>query len=297
MKRFIKNLLKYVIRHLETLLPDKLYLQIRYYKRFHKFCDFNNPITYNEKLQWLKLYDRKPEYTSMVDKFEVKKIVADKIGKEYIIPTLGVWNSFDDIDFEQLPKQFVLKCTHDSGGLVIVKDKSNFERKEAKNKIMSSLKRNYYWHGREWAYKNIKPRIIAEQYLSSFEGQELVEYKIFCFNGIPKIFMVCKGKGHSTERTNDFYDMNFELLPFTNGHPNSNKIVEKPKNFEKMEELAKKLSEGIPQVRVDFYDVNGKIYFGELTFFHWGGMMPFNPPEWDRKIGEWIQLSNKMEGK
>lgn len=292
MKDTIKGIKKYLIRKCEAIIPDKLYLQIKYYKRFHKFCDFKNPVTYNEKLQWLKLYDRRPEYTNMVDKYEVKKIVADKIGQEYVIPTLGVWNKFDEIDFEQLPKQFVIKCTHDSGGVVIVKDKDKFDRKKAKKKINFSLKCNYYWHGREWAYKNVRPRILAEKYIAN-QGGGLDEYKFFCFNGEPKIVLVVKDRYKTGKPNNDFFDMNFKKLPFSNGYPNSHQPIKCPESFDKMKELAKVLSEGIPQIRVDFYNLNNQIYFGELTFAHWGGMKPFDPPEWDSKLGKWIKLPER----
>lgn len=250
-----------------------------------------DPITFNEKLQWLKLYDHKPVYTTMVDKYEAKQYVADRIGKEYIIPTLGVWDRFDEIDFSKLPDQFVLKCTHDSGGLVICKDKSQLDLDSARKKINNCLKRNYFWVGREWPYKNVKPRIIAEKYMEDPETKELRDYKFFCFNGVAKALFIASDRQTAGEETKfDFFDINFNHLPFTNGHPNAEIAPTKPDSFSEMVTLAEKLSKGIPHVRVDFYDVNGKVYFGELTFSHWSGFVPFRPKEWDEIFGSWIVL-------
>lgn len=281
-------------RGLFNFLSDKKYLEMRYKLRFGKKLDLENPLTYNEKLQWLKLYDRNPEYTKMVDKYEVKKYVADKIGEEYIIPTLGVWDKFEDIDFDKLPDQFVLKCTHDSGGIVICKDKSNLNKEKAKKKIEKGLKRNYYWSSREWPYKDVKPRIIAEKYMVDESGYELKDYKFFCFDGKVKVLFIATDRAVEGEETKfDFFDENFVHLPIKNGHENADKELACPEGFEKMKELAEKLSQGIPQLRVDFYNINGQIYFGETTFFHWSGMVPFEPEEWDYKFGEYIKLPNK----
>lgn len=272
-------------------MDDKRYLQKFFECKLGKKLNLNNPVTFNEKLQWLKLYDRKPNYTTMVDKYAVKKYVADIIGEEYIIPSLGVWNHFDEIDFDKLPTQFVLKCTHDSGGIVICNDKSNFDLKAAKRKIERSLKRNYYWPCREWPYKDVKPRIIAEEYLSIFEvGQELIEYKFFCFNGDPRLVLICKGNPHGSGRTNDFYDMDFKHLPVEVTYPNARERCLKPKEFNEMRDIARKLSLGIPHLRVDLYVANGKIYFGETTFFHDAGFCKFNPPEWDKYLGDMLEL-------
>lgn len=277
---------------------DEAYLKKAFRARFHRKLDLKDPKTYNEKLQWLKLYDRRPEYTPMVDKYEVKKYVADLIGEQYIIPTLGVWDSFHDIDFDALPDQFVLKCTHDSGGLVICRDKSALDKEKAKEKIERSLARNYYLHGREWPYKNVKPRIIAEQYMEDSETAELRDYKFFAFDGEVKALFIASERGSETEETKfDFFDAEFNHLPFLNGHPNAAVLPKKPQNFELMKQLASKLSRGIPQVRVDFYEANGRVYFGELTFSHWSGMMPFEPEEWDYTFGSWIKLPQKRDEK
>lgn len=287
----MKGLIKYIVKVFRRLIPDKLYIQRRYYKRFHKKCNLDNPVTYNEKLQWLKLYNRKQEYTKMVDKYDVKQYVSKLIGSEYIIPTLGVWDRFDDIDFDKLPNQFVLKCTHDSGGVIIVKDKKTFDKERARKKINSSMRFNYYWNGREWPYKNIKPRIIAEQYMVDDSGYELKDYKFFCFNGTPKCMLIATDRTDVNKETRfDYFDMDFNFLPFEWVYKNSHKKLVKPLAFDEMKEIAKTLSINIPHVRVDLYEVKGKVYFGELTFFHQGGMAPFKPQKWDVKLGEWIEL-------
>lgn len=283
------------IKHrLAQLLPDKIYLQIYYRRIFGRKLNLKDPKTFNEKIQWLKLYDRNPTYSKMVDKYEAKNYVENKIGKEYIIPTLGVWDEFDKINFSELPNQFVLKTTHDSGGVVIVKDKDKMNLVKTKKIIEDSLNNNYYLQGREWPYKNVKHRIIAEKYMVDESGYELKDYKFFCFNGIAKVMFIASDRQNTNEETKfDFFDMEFNHLPFTNGHPNSNKIIIKPKSFEKMKELAEILSEGIPQVRIDFYDINGNIYFGEMTFSHWSGFVPFIPDEWDYRLGSMINLPVK----
>ncbi len=277
-------------------IPDEPYLKLMYRVRMGKKLNLDNPQTFNEKIQWLKLHDRRPIYTTMVDKYEVKKYVADIIGEEYIIPTLGVWERFEDIDFDALPSQFVLKCTHDSGGLVICRDKDSLDIEAARKKINASLRTNFFWVGREWPYKNVKPRIIAEQYMEDEDDRELRDYKFFAFDGIAKALFIATDRGDETVDTKfDFYDMDFKHLDFTNGHPNSKHELRKPKNFDKMRELAEKLSTGIPQVRVDFYEVNGRLYFGEITLAHWSGMKPFVPEEWDSIFGDWIELPESYE--
>ena len=256
--------------------------------------DLDNPQTYNEKLQWQKLYDRRPEYTKMVDKYDAKEYVANIIGKEYIIPTLAVYDRVEDIDFDALPDQFVLKCTHDSGGIVICKDKSTLDIAAALKKLERGLKTNFYYQNREWPYKNVKPRIIAEQYMVDESGYELKDYKWFCFDGEPKALFIASDRGSDKEETKfDFFDMDFNHLPFTNGHPNASRPIMKPAGFDKMKELAAKLSKGLMQARIDFYDINGQVYFGEITFFHWSGMKPFVPREWDYIFGSYIKLPGK----
>lgn len=291
-KNYVKiKLLKIFAR----FFPDKTYLKQFFLLSMGYKLNLDAPQTYNEKLQWLKLYDRNPDYTKMVDKYEVKKYVANIIGEEYIIPTIGIFNSVDEIDYDALPSRFVLKCTHDSGGIVICKDKSTFDIKEAKTILSNGLKRNYYYINREWPYKNVKPRIIVEKYMEDESG-ELRDYKIFCFDGEPKAMFIATDRFDKNEETKfDFFDMDFNHLPFTNGHPNATKKIERPKGFETMKKLAEKVSQGLPHVRVDFYDINGNIYFGEITFFHWSGMKPFNPKEWDYKFGSWLKLPMKNQ--
>ena len=272
-------------------MSDETFLRMQFRNVFGRELDLDSPSTYSEKLQWLKLYDRNPRYTELVDKYEVKKIVGESIGNEYIIPTLGVWNRFDEIDFYKLPQKFVLKCTHDSGGLIICNDKEKLDIVAAKRKIEKCLKNDYYMQNREWPYKNVKPRIIAEQYMVDESGYELKDYKIFCFNGKAKAMFIATDRGDTnTETKFDFYDMEFNHLPLINGHPNSMVEIKKPKCLDHMIELAEKLSQGIPQVRVDFYEIDGKVYFGEITFFHWSGFKKFEPEEWDYKFGSWIDL-------
>lgn len=279
--------IKYALRY----LPDDIYIQLYYFSHFKHFANLKNPKTYNEKLNWLKLNDRKELYTKLVDKYEVKKYVANLIGEEYIIPTLGVWEKFDDIDFDVLPDKFVLKCTHDSEGLVIVRDKKNFDKKAAKEKIENALKLNFYYIGREWPYKNIKPQIIAEKYMEDKIDGELRDYKFFCFSGKAKVMFVASDRNKDNTKF-DFYDMDFNHLCIKQHYPNAGN-VRKPITFNKMIELSEILASGLPHVRVDFYEVDGKCYFGEMTFYHFSGFMPFKPNKWDEILGDWLKLPDK----
>ena len=283
--------MKEIIKEISKIFPDELYLKIKYFIKLKRRLNLKNPERYNEKIQWLKLHDRNPDYTKLVDKYEVKEIIKEILGEEYIIPTLGVYNRFDDIDFDKLPKQFVIKCTHDSGGLVIVEDKKKLDKNKAKEKINRCLKRNYYYGTREWPYKNVKPRIIIEKYITDESKKELKDYKFFVFDGKVKLMFIATDRNSQNETCFDFYDEKFNHLPFTNGHPNSLKKLNKPQNFEKMINLAEKIGRNMKHVRVDFYNVNGKILFGEITFYHWSGMKKFEPDEWDYKIGKLINLS------
>ena len=288
-KGFLKKKLLYLIA---PLIPDEPYLKILFLWENGYKLNLVNPKTFNEKLQWLKLNDKNPTYTKMVDKYEAKDFVAGIIGDSYIIPTLAIYNNIDEIDFDALPNQFVLKCTHDSGGIVICKDKPHLNVKEAKDLLSRGLKKNYYLQNREWPYKNVKPRLIAEQYMEDETG-ELRDFKFFCFDGEVKALFIASDRTKDVETKFDFFDENFNHLPFTNGHPNADVPPTKPVCFEEMKKLAAKLSKGIPHVRVDFYEIRGKVYFGEMTFFHWSGMRPFSPYEWDLTFGDWIKLPNK----
>lgn len=272
-------------------LTDKKYLELEFKKNLGHRLNLSNPETYNEKLQWIKLYDRNPLYTKLVDKYAVKDYVSEKIGSKYIIPTYGVWDRFEDIDFNSLPKQFVLKCTHDSGGIYICKDKDLLDYSSAQRIINQSLKRNYYMSGREWPYKNVKPRVLAEAFMEDELTKELRDYKFFAFDGEVKALFIATDRQTPNEDVKfDFYDKEFHHLDLRHGHKNSDKMISKPECFDEMISISEILSKGLPEVRVDLYEVNGNIYFGELTFFHHGGFMPFDPPEWDHTFGEWIKL-------
>lgn len=229
----------------------------------------------------------------MVDKYEVRKYIAEKIGDKYLIPLLGIYDKFEDIDFDKLPYQFVLKCTHDSGSVIFCKDKKNFDRKDVEKKLKKHLKQNFYWPGREWIYKNIKPRIIAEQYMVDESGTELKDYKIMCFNGEPKCSFVCNERFSRTGLKVTFFDLNWNVMPFIRHYPKSNIQIEKPNRYDEMLALSKVLARETYFLRVDFYEINQKIYIGELTFYPGNGTEEFSPPEWDRILGDWITLPKK----
>lgn len=277
------------VKYMLRFLPDGMYIQIYYFAHFKRFANLRNPQTYNEKLNWLKLHDRNSLYTKLVDKFEVKEYVTPIIGQEHIIPTLGVWDRFDDIDFDKLPDQFVLKCTHDSEGLVIVKDKSTMDKAAAKEKIEAALKQNFYYIGREWPYKDVKPRIIAEKYMEDRVDGELRDYKFFCFNGEPKAMFIASDRASDYVKF-DYFNLDFKHLDIKQKYPHADKSLRKPETFNKMVELSRTLSKGFPHVRVDFYEVEGHLYFGELTFYHFSGFMPFEPDKWDYIFGKWLKL-------
>lgn len=287
-------ILLFLLNKTARIFPDKLFLELKYRLVMGQKLDLKNPKTFNEKLQWLKLYNRKPEYTMMVDKYAVKEYVANKIGKEYIIPTLGIWKRIEDIDWDSLPNQFVLKTTHGGGGggVVICKDKNTFDRNEAKLKLRKSLESDIYLNFREWPYKDVQKRIIAEQYMCDESGIELKDYKFFCFNGNVRCFKVDFNRFINHKA--NYYDREAKLLSFGEAccPPDYGKVFDKPKNFELMLSLAEHLSENIPFVRIDFYNSNGQIYFGEITFFPAAGMGKFEPMEWDYKLGEYIKISN-----
>lgn len=271
-------------------LSDKTYLRLAYYAVFGKKIDWERPTTFNEKLQWLKIYDRNPKYSSLVDKYEVKGHVAKVVGEEHIIPTIGVWNDTANIDFESLPEQFVLKCTHDSGSIVICKDKREIKIIKIQNKLNSYLHKSAYWYGREWPYKNVPRRIIAEQFMQSDVGG-LTDYKVHCFNGEPKLILVCKDRFAPTGLTEDFYTPQWEHLDLRRPtHPNAAEPMAKPDELDQLLEFSRILSKDIPFLRVDFYIVEGHVYFSELTFFPASGFERFEPEEWDQTLGDWLKL-------
>ena len=286
-----------IVYRLTKLIPnDELYLKILYRLEFKRKLNLDNPVTYNEKLQWLKLYYHNPIHTLMADKYAVKDYVKNIIGEEYIISTLNVWERVEDINWDALPQQFVLKTTHDSGnyGVIICKDKSKLDISKVKNRLNKSLNRNTFEMGREWPYKNIRPRVIAEKYLEDESGSELKDYKFFCFDGAVKFILVATERQSGKDVRVDFFDREFNWLPFEQSHRNAMKHPLKPTLFSEMLVIAEKLSSGIPHVRVDLYESNGQIYFGEYTFFNSGGMAPFYPDRYDYLFGEWLKLPEKM---
>ena len=302
----ILKLFKYIIHPSDVILyldgkriiniSDKAKIKLMYKKKINKKIDLKNPKTFNEKLQWLKLYDRNPEYTKMVDKYEVKQYIKEKIGQEYIIPTLGVWESFDEIDFDKLPNKFVLKCTHDSGGIVICKDKTKLNLRNAKTKINKSLRRNYYKAHREWPYKNVKHRIIAEEYVEDATGG-LADYKVYAFDGKCDYVMACTDREKGDTKF-VYYDRNWNMIREFTNHAmqyGDNIKIDKPKTLDRMFEFAEELSRGIPFVRVDFYEVNGKLYFGELTFYPSAGFDKKRRPECEAMLTENLKIANKDE--
>lgn len=268
--------------------PDKLYLSLLYRLRGGYRINFNNPQTFNEKLNWLKLYDRNPFYTQLADKYNAKLYVKKIIGENHVAKCFGVWDKADDIDFDKLPNQFVLKCTHDSGSQIICKDKLLLDIGKAKHNLNRRLKKEYYYKNREWPYKNIVPQIIAEEFLDDHNGgNEIRDYKFWCFNGVPKVvYLTNKG----VDIYENFYDMSFNQLDINHGFRRNYPEFSEPKGFNKMKELAAKLSKNIPFVRIDFFEVNGEVYFAEFTFYDWGGMKPFTNYEWDLQLGQWISL-------
>lgn len=269
-------------------ISDKTFLTWMGDIMLNQRLNIDNPTTFNEKMQYLKLYDRKEQYTKMVDKYEVKKYVSEMIGEKYIIPTIGVYNKFENIDFKKLPNQFVIKTTHDSGSTIICENKSKLDRAMIKKKIKNSLKRNYYSLYREWPYKNVKPRIIIENMIAK-ENEDLKDYKFFCFNGKVGIILVCSERRKKLKET--WFDLNWNLLELTEGNHEIDGTIKKPLNLELMIKLSETLSKNIPFIRVDFYEVDGKVYFGELTFFPQSGYEKFKPETYNEKLGNMIDLS------
>ena len=274
-------------------IPDKLYLQILYFLHFFRRLNLKDPKTFSEKLQWLKLYNRKPEYTQMVDKYAVKEYVKNIIGEQYIIPTLGVWDTPQQIEWDKLPKQFVLKTTHGGGGsgVVICKDKDTFDRKAAIKKLQREMKKDIYRNWREYPYKDIPHRILAEKYMEDAASKDdLHDYKFFCFNGEPKYCQVISGR--ESKMCIDFFDKDWIHQPVHEPYcyPFADVEPQKPQNYEQMWDFAKELAKNKSFSRIDFYEVDGKIYFGEITFYPTSGFGGFNPPYWDEKFGSWIKL-------
>lgn len=290
------QLRKHISRFIARLLPDKLYLSLMFRSHMGYWMDWENPRTFCEKIQWLKIYDRHEEYTHMVDKAFAKKIVASIIGEDFIIPTYGVFDNIDDINFEKLPNQFVLKCTHDSGGVVICHDKSQLNIKATQKKLRRGLKRTYIIQNREYPYKRVPRKIIAESFINDKNNKELTDYKFFCFKGRAEYCQVIANR--TTKETIDFYDREWQHQPFIGLLPTAQHapiIQHAPINYSQMLKIADCLSThiGAPFVRIDLYNVEGHIYFGEITFFPASGVGKFVPQEWDYKLGEMIELPSK----
>lgn len=274
-------------------MEDESYLRLKYRLRFGKKLDLKNPQTFNEKIQWLKLYDRKQEYIKMVDKYAAKEFVAEKVGKQYIIPTYGVWDRFDDIDFDILPEQFVLKCTHDSGGSIICRDKVLFDKNSAKKKLEKSLNNNYFYQGREWAYKYVRPRILAEKYMESSGKVVPEDYKVYCFQEKPKYIVVFHNRYDDTKELSEtVYDVNWipQKISLDNHFKISDETEDRPFCLKEMLMIAETLSKGMAQSRIDFYIVDNALKFGEITLYTASGMQPMIPEELDRELGKEIVL-------
>lgn len=284
--------LSVLVRKLGKNLDDEAYLRLMYLAYYSKRLNLDAPKDYSEKMQWLKLNHRRPVYTRMADKYAVKELVSNAIGSEYVIPCYGLWDRFDEIPFNLLPDSFVLKCTHDSGSFAICNDKKSFDKEVARAKLERGLAQNFFQVFREWPYKDIKPRIIAEEYIPSLGHPESVEYKITCCGGEVKFVTVCGGIAHSDYalRSNDHYTKDWKRLDWYAFYKPKGGDIPKTGQIEEMIELSEKLTAGIPYVRVDWYVVDGRVYFGEFTFYTWAGFLRFTPRKWDRILGDMIKL-------
>lgn len=280
---------------ISTLIPTRLYLRLMFFKHFKRGFSFKNPKSLNEKIQWLKIYDKDERYTKLVDKYEVREYISNILGEEYLIPLIGVWDSVEEIEYENLPNQFVLKCNHDSKSVYICKNKKEFDFNKVKKDINKKLKRNGYWYGREWPYKNIKPRIIAEKYMVDESGIELKDYKIMCFNGEPNNIMVCYDR-KGTQAKHKYFDLEWNLLNYNKKEKDidididKTDRIQKPKSLEEMIRIAKILSKNTLFTRIDLYDINGKVYFGEITFYPASGLKKDITLETDYELGEKLKL-------
>jgi hypothetical protein len=271
-------------------MPDKLYLKIIYYYETGQYLNLDNPVTFNEKLQWIKLYDRKPEYNTYVDKYNVRDYIKQTLGEEYLIPLIGVYDTVDEIPWDELPNKFVLKCTHGSGSNIICKDKCKLDIEESKRKLKRWMKKNWFWFGREWPYKNVKPRIICEEFISDTNNTP-DDIKVLCFNGKAKLIEVHMNR-FGNNHTQDFYDITWRKTGISQGNI-SNSTKEKPLYFEEMINLSELLAKDKYHVRIDWYEVNGKLYFGEITFFDGSGLYPFDNENDNLMLGSWIDLTMK----
>lgn len=288
-KKIIKDReLRLKIINLLAFIPNKPYLKMVYKIKTGKKLNLDDPKTFCDKLNWLKLNNIHPEYTDLVDKVKVREYVNNIMGRDMFFPLYGTWDHYSDIDFDKLPDKFVLKCNHDSASVNVIKDKSRMNHKELEKFYEGRLKINPYNMGREYPYKDVKPKIIAEKFMVPDGENDINDYKFFCFDGKPELMFVATDR--SEDCRFDFYDMDFNHLDIENIHPNSDKPIAKPEKFEEMKELAAKLTQGFKFVRLDLYEINGEIYFGEYTFFHAGGFWPFYPEKYEKIFGDLINL-------
>ena len=289
-KKDKKRLPIMLLKATSKYFSDETYIRLKYKLMFGKEINLNNPRTFNEKLNWLKLNYRNPMMTVMADKYWAKQWVAKKIGQQYVVPCYGHWETVEKIEFDKLPERCFLKSNQDSGGGMLIDKSKGIDMNAVRERFSSKAiqKKNWYWSSREWGYKHIEPCILAEEYLDEGTGHELHDYKFWCFNGQP-IYMYVTNKGKVVKE--NFYDMDFNPVNINHGFERTVPEYQKPGNFEKMKELATAMSEGIPFVRIDFFNVNEHLYFGECTFYDWAGFKPFEEEEWDGKLGELLDLN------
>lgn len=275
-------------------LPDKWYLSLRYRLIFKRWINWKNPVFFTEKLQWLKVYGPGKEYSSLVDKIKVKDYVSSRVGEQYVIPTLACWDSPEQIDATCLPNEFVLKCNHDSGSLIICHNKKELDIESAKEKLIAVFHSDYYRTGRETPYRYVERKVFAEKLIHCSSGKDLMDYKFFCFNGVPRVYKVDFDR--FVNHHANYYDIDQNILPFGEVWPpyDHSRSIEMPENFEEMVEIARKLSQGLAFARVDLYNNDGQILFGEITLFPTSGFGPFTDPEWDKTLGSWIKMPNKQ---
>lgn len=273
-----------------NFLPDALYLKIVFQAETGYKLNLKKPLTYNEKLQWIKLYDRKKEYTLYADKFEVRDYIRKTIGEDYLIPLIGVYNNVDDIDWDALPNRFVLKCTHGSGCNIICGDKSVLDIEQSKRKLHQWMKKSWYWFGREWSYRDIKPRIICEQFIEATDGKALVDYKFMCFNGEPKLIQVHRNR-YGSDYSLDYYNTLWKKVDICRiDARNADKSAPKPKKIDLMMQIARTLSYDMPYARIDLYEQNNSVFFSEITLYPTSGFSTFARYEDDLELGSWIAL-------
>lgn len=288
-----RQLFKRLMWKTSKMWPERAYLKVLAWNNTGKGINLDNPKTYNDKMSWLKLYYHKAIFTKMVDKYGVKEYVTERLGSDkYVIPAYGVYNTFDDIDFEKLPNEFIMKCTHDSGSQIVCRDKVAFNKTKARAILEKGMKRDYFWHNREWPYKNVPRKILIEKFVPQLGNDESIEYKVTCCDGKVKFITVCTGPAHEEpeRRHNDHFDTEWNRINFEVVFSKSPYPIKKPSMLKELIEMSEKLAEGLPYLRVDWYDVDGDILFGELTFYTWGGACVFKPWSFNEVLGSWITL-------